>query len=181
MFAGALGPHKGIDVLLEAWRGLDSAVPLVLVGLRRYDTPRHFPNGVIVAENVPHGDVLDAWRHCAIAVVPSVWPEPFGLVAIEAMAAGRPVIASAIGGLTDIIENGTSGILVPPGDALALRSTIEELLADPRRRAAMGRAARERASSFSAAIVVPQIEQIYREVVANPPPLVTRRFSRAFQ
>jgi glycosyltransferase involved in cell wall biosynthesis len=181
MFAGALGPHKGIDILLEAWRGLDSAIPLVLVGLRRHDTPRQFPNGVIVAENVPHGDVLDAWMHCAVAVVPSVWPEPFGLVALEAMAAGRPVIASAIGGLADIVVDGITGILVPPGDALTLRTSIARILADPRQRVVMGLAARERAASYSAAIVVPQIERVYREVVANPPPLATTRILHAFR
>jgi glycosyltransferase involved in cell wall biosynthesis len=170
MFAGALGPHKGIDVLLEAWQGLDSAIPLVLVGLRRHDTPREFPKGVIVAEDVPHGDVLDAWMHCAVAIVPSIWPDPHPLVAIEAMAAGRPVIASAIGGLTDIVEDGVTGVLVPPGDALTLRTSIAQILADPQQRVAMGLAARERAARYSAAIVVPQIERVYREVVANPPP-----------
>ena len=181
MFAGALGPHKGIDILLEAWRGLDSAIPLVLAGLRRHDTPQHFPKGVIVAENVPHGDVLKAWMHCALAVVPSVWPEPFGLVAIEAMAAGRPVIASAIGGLSDIVVDGVTGVLVPPGDALALRASIKRILADPRLRVAMGLAARERAAKYSAAIVVPEIERVYREVVASPPPLATTRILRAFR
>jgi glycosyltransferase involved in cell wall biosynthesis len=181
MFAGALGPHKGLDILLEAWQGLDSAIPLVLVGLSRHDMPRQFPKGVIVVENIPHGDVLDAWRHCAVAVVPSVWPEPFGLVAIEAMAAGRPVIASAIGGLVDIVVDGVTGILVPPGDAVALRTSIARILADPRQRLAMGLAARERAAGYSASIVVPQIERVYQEVVTNPPPLSTRRILRAFR
>ncbi len=58
MFAGALGPHKGVDVLLQAWGGFDPAVPLVLVGIHRQDTPRRFPEGVRVVENVPHDDVL---------------------------------------------------------------------------------------------------------------------------
>ena len=86
------------------------------------------------------------------------------------MAAGRPVIASAIGGLTDIVEDGVTGVLVPPGDALTLRTSIAQILADPQQRVAMGLAARERAARYSAAIVVPQIERVYREVVANPPP-----------
>ena len=78
MFAGALGPHKGLDVLLEAWSGLRRKPPLVLAGIRRFDTPPSFPAGVVVAEDVPHDDVLRAWGHSLAAVVPSVWPEPFG-------------------------------------------------------------------------------------------------------
>jgi glycosyltransferase involved in cell wall biosynthesis len=176
MFAGALGPHKGVDVLLEAYGGLDPWVPLVLVGLRRNDTPDRFPDGVIVVENVPHGDVMRAWAHCAVAVVPSRWPEPAGLVALEAMAAGRPVVASAVGGLADIVLDDTTGILVPAGDATALRAGIHQLLADPARRVRMGEAGRERAASYAAGVVVPQIERVYREAIAErPQPVVATR------
>jgi glycosyltransferase involved in cell wall biosynthesis len=166
MFAGALGPHKGIDVLLEAWQGLNSPVPLVMVGLHHHDTPRQFPNGVIVVENVPHGDVLRAWKHCAIAVVPSRWPEPLGMVALEAMAAGRPVIASAVGGLPEVVQDGVTGILVPPNDSHALLTSLEKLIAEPELRTQMGQAGRHRAANYSATVVVPQIERVYREVVA---------------
>jgi glycosyltransferase involved in cell wall biosynthesis len=172
MFAGALGPHKGVDVLLQAWEGLASRVPLVLVGLRRFDTPTRFPEGVIVAENVPHEDVLQAWEHCAVAVVPSRWPDPCPLVALEAMAAGRPVVASAIGGLPDQVEHGITGLLVPPGDVSALRESMARLLADPSERARMGESGRKRAADYSAKVVVPQIERVYREVVTDPPPPV---------
>jgi glycosyltransferase involved in cell wall biosynthesis len=181
MFAGALGPHKGVDVLVEAWRGLDSAVPLVLVGLRRHDTPRSFPDGVIVVENVPHGDVLRAWTHCAVAVVPSRWPDPCPLVALEAMAAGRPLVASAVGGLPDLVLDGTTGILVPPGDASALRASIVKLLAEPGQRARMGQAGRQRSASYSASVVVPQIERVYQEVIASPPKPVIARGRHVFR
>ena len=174
MFAGALGPHKGVDVLLEAYEGVDRAVPLVLLGLRRQDTPHRFPDGVIVAENVPHGDVLRAWAHCAIAVVPSRWPEPCPLVALEAMAAGRPVVASAVGGLPDLVLDGTTGILVPPGDVSALRASILQLLTEPERRVRMGRAARQRALGYSASTLVPQIERVYQEVRTTPLPVIAR-------
>jgi glycosyltransferase involved in cell wall biosynthesis len=170
MFAGALGPHKGIDVLLEAWRGLDPAIPLVLAGLRRHDTPHRFPEGVIVAEDVPHSDVLRAWAHCTVAVVPSRWPDPCPLVALEAMAAGRPVIASSVGGLPDLVRDGITGILVPPGDVQALRASIAQLLRDPEQRSRMGEAGRQRAADYSANALVPQIERVYREVTASPPP-----------
>ena len=181
MFAGALSPHKGVDVLLEAYEELDPAVPLVLVGLRHKDTPHHFPDGVIVVENVPHSDVMRAWAHCAVAVVPSRWPEPFGLVAIEAMATGRPVVASSVGGLPDIVLDGVTGILVPPGDVGALRASILQLLADPERRTRMGQAGRQRAASYSASAVVPQIERVYEEVIATPPQRVVATGRRQFR
>lgn len=167
MFAGALGPHKGVDVLLEAWAGLQPKIPLVLAGIRRPDTPRSIPPGVIVAEEMPHQDVLRAWGHCLAALVPSVWPEPFGMVALEAMAAGRPVVASAVGGLADLVVDGTTGILVPPGDAAALRRAIQRLLADPHLRARMGAEGRQRATAYSANVVVAAWERVFREVVAR--------------
>jgi glycosyltransferase involved in cell wall biosynthesis len=168
MFAGALAPHKGIDVLLEAWQGLKSPIPLVLVGLRRHDSPRQFPEGVIVVENIPHGEVLRALKHCTIAVVPSRWPEPMATVAMEAMATGRPVIASAVGGLPEMIQDGVTGILVPPNDSSALTTSLTKLIAEPELRTRMGQAALQRAAIYSASVVVPQIERVYREVVAAP-------------
>ena len=167
MFAGALGPHKGLDILLEAWAGLEPKIPLVLAGIRRLDTPRSFPVGVIVAEEVPHEDVLRAWGHCLVAVVPSVWPEPFGMVALEAMATGRPVVASAVGGLADLVVDGATGILVPPGDVAALRSAIQRLLEDPLLRARMGAEGRKRAAAYSASVVVAEWERVFREVIAG--------------
>ena len=167
MFAGALGPHKGLDVLLEAWAGLQPKMPLVLAGIRRPDTPGSFPVGVIVAEEVPHEDVLRAWAQSTVAVVPSVWPEPFGMVALEAMAAGRPVVASAVGGLADLVVDGVTGILVPPQDPAALRSAIRRLLADPGLRARMGAEGRKRAAAYSASVVVAAWERVFREVVAG--------------
>ena len=89
---GALGPHKGVDVLLEACRRMRHRVPLVLVGTPRRDTPSIEEDaGVIVARNVPNAEVMAAWKGCSVAVVPSVWHEPMGQVAVEAMLVGRPV------------------------------------------------------------------------------------------
>jgi glycosyltransferase involved in cell wall biosynthesis len=134
--------------------------------LHRHDTPRRFPDGVIVVENVPHSDVLRAWKYCTLAVVPSRWPEPFGMVAIEAMAVGRPVIASAVGGLPEVIQDGLTGILVPPNDSGALLTNLAKLIGDPELRARIGEAACRHAAKYSASVVVPQIELVYREVAA---------------
>jgi glycosyltransferase involved in cell wall biosynthesis len=167
MFAGALGPHKGLDVLLEAWTSLGRSVPLVLAGIRRLDTPRHMPAGVILAEDVPHHDVLRAWGHCTLAVVPSVWPEPFGMVALEAMAAGRAVVASSVGGLAELVVDGTTGLLVPPGDPTALKNAIQRLLADGELRTRLGAAGRERARAYSVDAVVGSWEQVFHDVASS--------------
>ncbi len=88
-------------------------------------------------------DVGAVWAACDVAVVPSTDPEPFGIVAVEAMLAGRPVVAAAHGGLTEIVRPGETGLLTPPRDADALAAALVTLLRDPARRRALGERARE--------------------------------------
>lgn len=164
LFVGALGTHKGLHVLLEAYRQLGRDVRLVLIGTPQVDTPREFPDGVDVFENVPHRDVIAAWAHCLLGVVPSTWPEPFGQVAVEAMAAGKPVVASDIGGLRDIIVDEETGLLVPRNDAYSLRRAIARLLDDEPLRRRLGRAGRERAQRYTLSRVADAMEQIHAEL-----------------
>ena len=164
LFVGDLSGEKGIMVLLRAYAGLKNAPPLVLIGRRCNDTPKEMPPNVLMLGSWPHSAVMQAWKRSGIALVPSVWTEPFGMVVIEAMSAGRPVIASKIGGILDIVTHGESGLLVTPGDAESLREAIEMLLAKPELRQQMGKAAEQRSAEFRAGVVVPRIEQIYRSV-----------------
>ena len=108
---------------------------------------------------------MAAWRRCSIAVAPSAWPEPFGVVVLEAMAAGRPVIASRIGGLPDMVIDGETGVLIPPDDPAALRAALERLLADRDLREQLGQAGQRRVEQFRAGAVIPRIEQVYRMVM----------------
>jgi glycosyltransferase involved in cell wall biosynthesis len=165
LFVGALGPHKGLDVLLQAYASMETEVPLVLIGTARHDTPKSLPRGVVVSLDVAHSEVMAAWGRASVAVVPSTCSEGFGLVAVEAMASGIPVVASDIGGLRDIVRHRETGLLVPAGDPESLRNALVELLADPGLRGALGTAGRERARTFSAREVVPRIESVYEEVV----------------
>ncbi len=167
LFVGDLSRDKGIHVLMRAYAELGAAPPLVLLGRRCQETPTEFPPNVIFLNSWPHEAVMEAWRRCSLAVVPSVWPEPFGLVALEAMTSGRPVIASKIGGLSDTVVDGETGLLVAPGDPTALANALRHLLADRDLREQMGQAGRRRSESFRAATVVPRIEQVYQLIVAK--------------
>ncbi|MGA2924699.1 MAG: glycosyltransferase family 4 protein [Solirubrobacteraceae bacterium] len=164
LFVGALGSHKGLDVLLQAYAQLGRDVPLVAIGTPQADTPRSFPDGVQVFENVPHREVIAAWAHCLMGVVPSTWPEPFGQVAVEAMAACKPVVASNVGGLREIVVDGETGLLVPRNDADALASAIARLLDDPQLRQRLGQAGRERAKRYTLAAVADQVESIHAQL-----------------
>jgi glycosyltransferase involved in cell wall biosynthesis len=90
-----------------------------------------------------------------------MWGDACPTVALEAMAAGRAIIASATGGLLDIVEDGVTGLLVPPNDPQALADALEALLDDDLRLEAMGRAGRIRLKEFSTATVGPRIEAAY--------------------
>lgn len=103
-----------------------------------------------------------------VLVVPSL-TEGSPLVTLEAMAAGVPVVASAVGGIPDQIRDGKEGLLVPPGDTGAMAEAIAALLRDPARARSLGEAGRRRATSvFSHAVMVRRIEDVYREVLGRP-------------
>ena len=135
LYAGRLSEEKGVLELVEAARGL----PLVIAG----DGPLRGP-GAGRARWVGHDELLDLYQRAAVVVCPSR-REGFGVVCAEAMAHGRPVVAAAVGGLRDLVVDGETGLLVPPGDVPALRAALERLLADPQLRRRLGTAARERA------------------------------------
>jgi glycosyltransferase involved in cell wall biosynthesis len=165
LFVGRQSTTKGIDVLLEAYKGLSDLAPLVLMISEFGKTQKQFPAGVTVVRNVPHAQVMAGWMHCAVGVVPSILPEAFGQVAVEAMACGKPVVASAIGGLPDVVVDGESGLLVEPGNVSSLREALRTLLLDPSRREQMGIIGRQRARQFTVGKVTDRIEQIYEELL----------------
>ena len=103
-----------------------------------------------------------------IVVHPSVEPEGLGQTIIEAMMAGKSVVVSAAGGSAELVEDGVTGRLVPPGDASALASAIADLLSDPAKAAEMGRRAREVAlERYDIRTTARAIEDIYEKVLAE--------------
>jgi glycosyltransferase involved in cell wall biosynthesis len=171
LFVGNLTRIKGIHVLLQAYAGLVNAPPLVLIGLNCHDTPAEFPPNVIALRDCPHETVVRAWHESLFGVVPSIWPDPCPTVAMEAMATGRPVVATRMGGLPDLVDDGRTGYLVPPDDHVALRDAMQRLLDDPGLRREMGQAALEKVTHFQAGTVVPRIERVYQSLLGMTPPV----------
>jgi glycosyltransferase involved in cell wall biosynthesis len=135
LFAGRLSREKGILELLAAADGM----PLTIAG----DGPlRERVPGALGF--IPHEQLGGFYERAAVVAVPS-HREGFGVVCAEAMAHGRPVVASAVGGLLDLVVHEETGLLVPPGDVGALRAALERLLADEELRRRLGAAARRRA------------------------------------
>lgn len=164
-FVGDLTYDKGVQTAVDAVLGLRDGPPLVLVGRRFPREPLPDDPRIVVLGQLPHAQVLSVFRRSTLVLVPSIWPEPFGLVAIEAMRMARPLVVSDAGALPEIVAHGDCGLVVPPRDAPALRQAVADLLADPARRHQLGRAAYGRAERFSAPVVVPKIENLYQDVV----------------
>jgi len=134
LYAGRLAEEKGVQELAAASEGLE----LVVAG----DGPLRslFPQA---RGMVPREELYALMRRAAVVVCPSR-RDGFPVVCAEAMAHARPVVASAVGGLPDMVVDGETGLLVPPRDPVALRTAIDRLLADPGLRRTLGRAGRER-------------------------------------
>jgi glycosyltransferase involved in cell wall biosynthesis len=160
LYAGRLSPEKGVLELVEAANG----IPLVIVG----DGP--------LREQVPdargfvaHDELLLLYGRAAVVAVPS-YREGFGVVCAEAMAHARPVVASAVGGLLDLVADGETGIHVPAGDVAALRAALERLLGDRELRRRFGEAGRERVRErFSWAAVTDATVAAYERASGKRP------------
>lgn len=170
LFVGAFGRYKGLDVLVRAYSELRNAPPLVIIG---YHTPEYpirtvdFPDNVVVLRDWPHEAVMQAWQRCMLGLIPSIWSDPCPTVAMEAMSTGRALIASRIGGLIDLVVDGETGLLVAPGDHVALAQAMQRLLDEPALRERMGAAGRQHVTGFQAGSVVQRIEQLYDQLLAR--------------
>jgi glycosyltransferase involved in cell wall biosynthesis len=173
MFSGRVTPAKGIEVFLcaIAKAGATAEVCGDGWGLPR---ARRLASRLGIAERVsfrgwlPREGLSDPYRRSRLVVVPSLWPEPFGLVGIEAMAHGRPVIGTATGGIPEWLADGETGLLVPPGDPDALAVAIEALLDDSRRAALLGARGAERvAAEFTVQRYLEAIGEAYRGAIQH--------------
>jgi glycosyltransferase involved in cell wall biosynthesis len=165
LFVGELSKEKGVQTLLRAYQLLGShRPPLMLIGTRTPDTPTQLPEGAQMHLEWPHEHVLAAFQRCILAVLPSVCPDACPTTVLEAMASGRPVVTTSIGGIVDMIVDGDSGLLVPPEDDHELARAMGRILADDHLRARLSTGARERVRAFTASAVAEQLESVYARV-----------------
>jgi starch synthase len=177
IFVGRITRQKGVPVLLRAAAAMDPAAQLVLCA-GQPDTPelaaeveglvadlRATRSGIIwIPEMLPKRAVIQLLTHATVFACPSLY-EPLGIVNLEAMACGTAVVASAVGGIPEVVSNGETGLLVPPGDPAALAGALNTLIADPGRAAALGRAGRDRAvAEFGWQAVAAQTAHLYAEL-----------------
>lgn len=173
VFAGRVVPPKGVGVLIRAAREVPAEFVVCGDG-RELPAMRALAERLGVDGRVRFTGWLSAAElalelaEASVVAVPSLWPEPAGLVGIEALAAGRPVVASATGGMGDWLHHGVTGLAVEPGDARALARALRELLDDPERQQAMGAAGRELvAERFTAQRHVAALLQAYEAAQAS--------------
>ncbi|MET0488348.1 MAG: glycogen synthase [Candidatus Rokuibacteriota bacterium] len=176
LFVGRITDQKGIFHLLEAARALPAGVQVVLCASAP-DTPEieerlrravaGQPNVKWINEMVPVPVVTQLYSHAAVFCCPSVY-EPFGLINLEAMACETPVVASGVGGILEVVEDGKTGLLVPPAQPAALAEALTRVLGNPDRARDMGKAGRRRVEEkFAWASVAERTEQVYADAIAE--------------
>ncbi len=180
IFVGRITRQKGVPVLLRAASGLDPRAQLVLCA-GQADTPeleaevtglvdglRASRSGVVwIPEMLPKREVIQLLTHAMVFAIPSIY-EPLGIVNLEAMACGTAVVGSRTGGIPEVVADGETGLLVPPGEPEPLAEALNALIRDPDRAAAMGQAGRKRAvAEFGWAAIAAQTAALYAELVTG--------------
>jgi len=166
LFLGIYNIAKGPQILIEALKKTDYAADFYGYGpLKEYLIEKKKEYGLKKAnihDKVPYNNIPELYETHDIIVFPSVWPEPFGRIAIEAMASSRAIVASDIGGIKDIIKNNKTGILVKPNDAKELKKAIEKLMKDKKLREKLGKEGRKDAiKRYDGKIIAEQVKKIY--------------------
>ena len=173
LLVGRIVPHKGVEHFVEAARYVPDARFLVAGGGSSLDAMKRLALSMGVADRVRFlGRISDdrlpeVYAACDVFVLPSVSRlEAFGIVALEAMSTGKPVIVADIPGVREMIEDGRDGLLADPVNPRDLAEKIRRLLSDPKARRTMGARGREKVlESFSIERVTDRIEAVYRAIL----------------
>ncbi len=174
LFIGRLEPRKGAAVLVRALARVRAAIPdaaLTIVGegpeRASLEKRAAVSGGVTFLGRLEHDALAREIANATVVCAPSLGGESFGIVLLEAMASGRPVVASAIPGYAAVARDGVDGVLTPPGDDVALSDALTGLLRDAERLDQMGASGRERAARYAWDVVAAEVEQAYEEALAR--------------
>lgn len=180
LFVGRLEERKGFPVAVEAFRRLANERPdlrMVVAGDgKKRSAVASLPPGlrarVLLLGSVSNERLPGYHAAADVYLGPALGGESFGIVLVEAMAAGLPVVASRIRGYDEVVRDGVDGLLVPPGDPGALAAATARILDDPMLSARFSLAGRDRAAGFEWSVVATAIRERYeRAIVLGPPPL----------
>lgn len=163
LYLGSLTKFKGPQILLQALKGLNCHADFYGEGPLKKEminTIKRLDLDAQIHEPVPYHKIPEIYAGADIVAFPSAWPEPFGRIAIESMAAGRPVIGSNIGAIKELIAEG-AGILVEPGDVNELREAIKKLISNPELREKMGKIGRKAAREYDEENTMRKIKNFY--------------------
>lgn len=173
LYVGRLEHVKGVEVLLRALPKIVAEVPSLQLKIAGDGPDRARLEALAAQLNMTEWvtfcgwlkgkDVLEAYKNAKIQVIPSVWPENLPTVAIEALAVGRPIVGSRVGGIPELIQDGVTGNIVEPGDSDALAKAIIALLKDPNL-ASKAAAAHTSADRFALDTFITNIQKLYEDI-----------------
>ena len=182
LFVGRAEERKGLPVLLRAFEALAEHVPahLEVVGATTGEIARHLSYPVTLGRidataRVEHEELWQRLHRADVLCAPSLRGESFGMILIEAFAAGTPVLASAIAGYAEVVTDGVDGVLVPPGDPRRLAEELQAMHLAPERRRAMGEAASESAQRYAWPDVAERVEAVYERALEVEPAKASQR------
>ncbi|WP_016949043.1 glycosyltransferase family 4 protein [Anabaena sp. PCC 7108] len=175
LFVGRIVPDKGIEWLLKALAKTKSHIHLDIAGEGWIKNDmeklaeRMGLNNRIIWHGWCHKEKLETlYQHCLAVVFPSLWPEPAGLVTLEAYARYRPIIASAVGGIPEYVQDGQTGILIPANHIQKLADAINELATNYHKSRLMGEQGRHWfEQEFTLDIHIQRLEKIYTKTIAD--------------
>jgi len=167
VYAGRLSPEKGVETLIEAAHLLPQLKFLIAGdGPLKNELEDNAPENVTFAGWLNQTQLSDLYQKARLAVVPSTWLEPFGLVVTDAMSNGLPVVASRIAGPSEIVEEGVTGLLFQPGNPADLAEKISNLWAYPNLCRRMGQAGREKAiREYSEDVYYKRLMAVYKKAI----------------
>lgn len=181
LFLGNLEKPKGCEYLIRAMAEITRKIPgarLRIIGrgsgeleLKKLSNHLGLENNISFEGFVEPEEIPSYYASTSIVVFPSIWPEPFGRISVEAMASGRPVVATRVGGIPEVVEHKKTGLLVEPGNSSQIAEAVLYLLENEDVAKKMGEKGKDEAKKYSSQAISIQYIEVYRHVIDNYRPV----------